>query len=438
MTDARVILWGRDIAAVSWIEDRGWAVFQYAPEFVQSGIHVSPIKMPLREGTYEFPELARETFKGLPGLLAESLPDKFGNALIDAWLASQGRVAEEFNPVERLCYLGNRGMGALEFKPAILGAPTSERTLDVAALVRLANEVLSQRSQLSGTLSGVDDTQSIQDILRVGTSAGGARAKAVLSWNEETGEFRSGQLDTDAGFTQWVMKFDGVAGNQDKELADPMGYGRIEYAYSLMAVAAGITMTRCRLHQENKRAHFMTQRFDRTPDGKKLHMQSLGSLMHYDFNRPDTYSYEQAIQACLLLTLPMEDRLQQFRRAVFNAVARNQDDHVKNIAFLMDRGGTWRLSPAFDVAYSYNPSGSWTGKHQMSINGKRDHFERADFLALAKVGDIKKRKALSIVEQTLQACGAWPIHAQAAGVPSDRIEQIYRTFRLTGELRGGR
>ena len=429
MTDARVILWGRDIAAVSWLEDRGIGVFQYAPEFLNSGIQVSPLTMPLREGTFEFPELSRETFKGLPGLLAESLPDKFGNALIDTWLARQGRTPESFNPVERLCYIGSRGMGALEFQPTVLGAPESERTIDLDALVRLANAVINERSSLSGTLSGEDDTQAIQDILRVGTSAGGARAKAILAWNEATGEFRSGQVPLLDGFTPWLVKFDGVAGNQDKELADPLGYGRIEFAYSQMAVAAGITMMPCRLHEENGRAHFMTRRFDRTPEGRKLHMQSLGSLMHYDFNQPAAYSYEQAIQACRRLDLPMADREQQFRRTVFNVLARNQDDHVKNIAFLMNRQGEWRLSPAYDITYAWNPGGDWTSRHQMSINGKRDDFDTDDLIALAAIAGIKKRKAVTIKQEIEDVLAQWPTFADNAGIAAELQVQIQQAFR---------
>ena len=429
MTDARVILWGRDIAAVSWLEDRGTGVFQYAPEFLNSGIQVSPFTMPLREGTFEFPELSPETFKGLPGLLAESLPDKFGNALIDTWLARQGRTPESFNPVERLCYIGTRGMGALEFQPTVLGAPESERTVDLEALVRLANAVINERSSLSGTLSGEDDTQAIQDILRVGTSAGGARAKAILAWNEATGEFRSGQVPLLDGFTSWLVKFDGVAGNKDKELADPLGYGRIEFAYSQMAVAAGITMMPCRLQEENGRAHFMTRRFDRTPEGRKLHMQSLGSLMHYDFNQSAAYSYEQAIQVCLRLDLPMADREQQYRRAVFNVLARNQDDHVKNIAFLMNRQGEWRLSPAYDITYAWNPSGDWTSRHQMSINGKRDGFDTDDLVALAGIAGIKKRKAVTIKQEVEAALIQWPTFADNAGIAPELQAQIQQAFR---------
>lgn len=429
MSDARIILWGRDIAAISWIQERGYAVFQYAPEFVGSGIEVAPIMMPVRDGTYQFPSLAKETFKGLPGLLADSLPDKFGNALIDAWLAREGRASQSFNPVERLCYIGKRGMGALEFKPTILGAPDSVRAVDIDALVRLANDVVQDRATLGGTLTGEDENLAIQDILRVGTSAGGARAKAVLSWNEATGEFRSGQLPGEQGFTQWLVKFDGVFGNKDKELADPQGYGLIEYAYYSMAIEAGLTMSRCRLHREQGRAHFMTQRFDRTADGKKLHMQSLGAMMHFDFNQPAAYSYEQALQACLLLGLPMQDREQLYRRAVFNVIARNQGDHVKNIAFLMDRSGIWRLAPAFDIAYAYNPGGTWTGVHQMSIDGKRDNFSKENLVALAAVGGLKKRKAIEIAQEVNQAVANWPQHAAAAGIDPQRSAAIARSFR---------
>ncbi|MGE0184130.1 MAG: type II toxin-antitoxin system HipA family toxin, partial [Parvularculaceae bacterium] len=295
MTDARVILWGREIGAVSWIADRDIGVFQYAPEFARSGIEVAPLMMPLREAPYEFPALPRDAFKGLPGLVADSLPDKFGNAVIDAWLAGQGRTPESFNPVERLCYIGARGMGALEFEPAILGSPTRSKKLEVAALVDLANRVLSDRHALAGNLEGSDDAKAIEDIIRVGTSAGGARAKAILAWNETTGEFRSGQIPADDGFTYWLMKFDGVAGNKDRELADPQGFGLIEYAYYLMAKDAGLNMMECRLHREGGRAHFMTKRFDRLDAGEKLHMQSLAAMMHFDFNQPDAYSCEQAL-----------------------------------------------------------------------------------------------------------------------------------------------
>lgn len=430
MTDARVLLWGRDIAAVTWLDDEEIGVFQYDPAFLKSNIQVSPLVMPLREEPYRFRELPRDTFKGLPGLLADSLPDKFGNALIDAWLAEQDRPSSSFNPVERLCYIGSRGMGALEFLPTIANAPDTNREIEVASLVRLANSILNRRADLAGTFSGDDDTKVIQDILRVGTSAGGARAKAILAWNEKTDEFRSGQLPAESGFTHWLMKFDGIHNNRDKELADPQGYGCIEYAYYLMAAEAGIEMNRCRLHHEGGRAHFMTKRFDRTDEGDKLHMQSLGAIMHFDFNQKGApYSYEQAILAMKQLRLPMEDMEQQVRRTYFNVIARNQDDHVKNIGFLMNRSGQWRLSPAFDVVYSYNPTGDWTSRHQMSINGKRDGFQTEDLIALAEMANIKKRRALSMIADVNAAIEQWLTFAQQAGVSRLSMKRIAKTFR---------
>jgi len=427
--NARVLLWGSDIGAVTWLEDRAVGVFQYTPEFADSGIEVAPLVMPLREAPYEFPALSNETFSGLPGMLADSLPDKFGNTLINAWLAGQGRTPASFTPVERLCYTGTRGIGALEFRPAIRGAPTAAREIEISALVDLANRVLDDRIAMEGKFIGANDKESIEDILRVGTSAGGARAKAVLAWNEATGEFRSGQAPADKGFTHWLIKFDGVSDNKDKELADPKGFGRIEYAYHLMAKEAGITMNDCRLHEEGGRAHFLTRRFDRLDDGNKLHMQSLGAMMHYDFNQAGANSYEQATQAIKRLGLPMEDVEQQFVRAAFNVIARNQDDHVKNIAFLMNRRGLWRLSPAFDVAYSYNPSGDWTARHQMSLNGKRGGFIRDDLLSFAKVGGIKKTRAGRMLDKIAAAVAKWSNFAAIGGVAEPDVQRIERTFR---------
>jgi serine/threonine-protein kinase HipA len=429
------MLWGREIGAVSWLADREIGVFQFAPEFVGSGIQVAPLMMPLREAPYEFPELPRATFKGLPGLLADSLPDRFGNALIDAWLASQGRTAESFNPVERLCYIGTRGMGALEFQPAILGTPTARKRIEIEALVRLANRVLDERVSLQGKFSASDDSEVIEDIIRVGTSAGGARAKAILAWNEATDEFRSGQVPAGSGFTHWLMKFDGVTGNRDREGADPLGFGLIEFAYYLMATAAGIVMTECRLHREGGRAHFMTRRFDRLEDGEKLHAQSLCALMHFDFNQPDAYSYEQALQTLRRLEAPMREVEQQFRRAVFNVIARNHDDHVKNIAYLMDKRGRWSLSPAFDVAYSYNPAGAWTSRHQMSVNGKRDGFALEDLVALAGAGGIKAARATAVVEEVDAAVGRWRSFAAEAGVPENTASRIANAHRRLASLR---
>ncbi|MBX2848052.1 MAG: type II toxin-antitoxin system HipA family toxin [Acidiferrobacterales bacterium] len=434
MTDANVMLWGRRIGAVSWVAERDVGVFQYAPDFVGSGIQVAPLTMPLRQQPYEFPALSRATFSGLPGLLADSLPDKFGNALIDAWLARAGRRPDSFNPVERLCYIGQRGMGALEFEPVVHQHLSNNEALDVAKLVALANSALNQREQLAGRLNGGDEQQNeqqqIEDIIRVGTSAGGARAKAILAWNQQTGEFRSGQLTQQSDFTNWLIKFDGVSGNRDKELADPQGYGQIEYAYCLMALAAGIEMSECRLHHEGGRAHFMTKRFDRTDTGQKLHMQSLGAMMHFDFNQAGAYSYEQALVVINKLGLGVQAREQQFKRAVFNVLARNQDDHVKNIAYLMDKAGQWRLAPAYDMVYSFNPSGAWTGQHQMSINGKRDGFVADDLLALASRGDIKPKRAKTLFVEVADAVADWPRFAEAAGVSESRTASIQSCYRV--------
>lgn len=430
MTNAWVLLWGSVIGAVSWDAERGLGVFQYDPDFAQSGIQVAPLTMPLREFAYEFPNLDRRTFWGLPGLLADSLPDKFGNAIIDAWLAAQGRALDSFNPVERLCYVGSRGMGALEFKPALLEPASSTKTVEVAKLVELSNRILDERAGLHGAFTGVDDQTAIQEILRVGTSAGGARAKAILAWNPLSGEFRSGQVDLPQGFEHWIIKFDGIHKNRDKEAADPIGYGKIEYAYSRMALTAGIEMSECRLFHEGGRSHFMTRRFDRTAEGGKIHMQSLCGLAHVDFNQPAIYSYEQTLQTMKRLHLPQHDLEQQVLRAMFNVVARNQDDHAKNIAFLMNRNGEWRLSPAYDVSYSYSPGGYWTSQHQMSLNGKRDHFTKEDLFLLAGLAGIKPRRAAEMLARVVEAVQTWPHEAETVGVPQRQIEKIRAVQRV--------
>lgn len=430
MTIARVVLWGRTIGAVSISDDSDVAAFQYDCEFARSGIEVAPLSLPLSDRVYQFPELPRNTFHGLPGLLADSLPDRFGNALINAWLATQGRTAESFNAVERLCYTGSRGMGALEFEPTLGPGAKPATTIEIDALVSLASAVLTQRDALQLNLDDGDQEKTLNDILRVGTSAGGARAKAVIAWNRATGEVRSGQITAGDGFEYWLLKFDGVAGNKDKELDDPTGYGAIEYAYHLMAKAAGITMAECRLLEENGRRHFMARRFDRLPGGGKLHMQSLGALAHFDYNQAGAYGYEQALRVIRQLHLPMADVEQQFRRMVFNIVARNQDDHVKNIAFLMDKRGRWSLSPAFDLTYSYNPSGVWTASHQMTLNGKRDGFTLDDFKHCANTAAMKRGRAERIVAEVTAAVARWPQFAAAAKVDARWREQIRAQLRL--------
>lgn len=430
-TLAEVRLWGRIIGAVSLEDGSPHAAFQYDPAFAGSGIEVSPLTMPLGPHIYRFPSLPLPTFHGLPGLLADSLPDRFGNALIDTWLATQGRRPESFNAVERLCYTGARGMGALEFAPVLGPRTRTAQKIEIDALVALASEVLGRRAGLQASFADADRKAALNDILRVGTSAGGARAKAIIAWNPHTEEVRSGQVPAGPDFGYWLLKFDGVTGNRDKELEDPKGYGVIEYAYSLMARAAGITMTECRLLEENGRRHFMTRRFDRLAGGEKLHMQSLCALAHYDFNQAGAYSYEQAFLAIRQLGLPIEATEEQFRRMAFNIVARNQDDHVKNIAFLMDKAGRWSLSPAFDVSYSYNPSGAWTDRHQMTLNGKRDGFTIADFQACAKTALMKRGRAETLLEEVTSAVARWPEFAAQAGVAPAWRDQIQQNLRLT-------
>jgi serine/threonine-protein kinase HipA len=429
LTVAETRLWGTSIGAVSWDNDRGIASFQYDPAFVPSGRQVAPLTMPLADDIYSFPTLARETFHGLPGLLADSLPDRFGNALIDSWLAAQGRAPSEFNPVERLCYVGERGMGALEFVPAT-GPDLRQSAVEVAALVELAGEILTSRGDLAGSFAAPQRQQALQSILRVGTSAGGARAKAIIAWNPATDEVRSGQVSAGDGYSYWLLKFDGVAGNRDRELDDPRGYGLIEYAYHLMARAAGITMAECRVLRESGRNHFMTRRFDRTEAGDKIHLLSLGGIAHFDFNHAGAHSYEQALGVIMRLELGKKAVEEQFRRMAFNVVARNQDDHVKNIAFLMDRSGRWSLAPAFDVTYSYNPGGRWTGAHQMSLNGKRDRFDAGDFITCARNASMKRGRAEAIVSQVLESVRRWPEFAGKAGVPGAVTDRIAAAHRL--------
>jgi serine/threonine-protein kinase HipA len=430
-TVAEVKLWGRTIGAVSLDEGGEVAAFEYDRDFAGSGIEIAPLAMPLSHRVYTFPELSRKAFRGLPGLLADSLPDRFGNALIDTWLATQGRTPDSFNAVERLCYIGKRGMGALEFEPA--SGPKARRAspIQIDKLVALASQILTQRNDLKVSFEAREKEQALTQILSIGTSAGGARAKAVIAWNPSTQEVRSGQIPAGEGFEYWILKFDGVSGNRDREIEDPKGFGAVEYAYYKMASDAGITMSDSRLLEENGRRHFMSHRFDRLENGRKLHVQSLGALAHFDFNMAGAYSYEQALFTIRQLGLPMGAIEQQFRRMVFNIVSRNQDDHVKNIAFLMDPSGSWSLSPAFDVTYSFNPSGKWTQSHQMTLNGKRDRFTMEDFNACARTASMKRGRAAAILGEVVETVSRWPEYADDAGVPPEWRGQIEETLRLT-------
>lgn len=423
------MLWGTHIGTVALADGERVARFEYTPEFLSSGIEVAPLNMPLAARVYMFPELAEQSFHGLPGLLADSLPDKFGNAVIDSWLVGQGRQPGTLNAVERLCYTGVRGMGALEFLPTVGPDAREVDAVQVEALTQLANRILEQREAVAMDA----DEGALRQILRVGTSAGGARAKAIVAWNESTGEIRSGQVNAGEGFGYWLLKFDGVASNADKEDVDDPQYTCIEYAYHLMARAAGITMSECRLYCEGGRRHFMTRRFDRElGTGEKLHMQTLGALAHFDFNVPGANSYEQAAGVLQRLGMGRGELEELFRRMVFNVVARNQDDHVKNISFLMDRQGVWSLAPAYDVTYAYNPGGLWTGSHQMTVNGKRDAIGRDDCLRCAEHMNLRAARAESIIEQIVTAVRSWADYAEAAGLREDTARRIARAHVLWG------
>lgn len=434
---ANVMIWGMPVGVVAWQGSAtgGHGTFQYHRSFLAKGLELSPIHMGIKDalagdGIFAFrkrpADPGLDTFKGLPGLLADCLPDKFGNAVIDAWLARQGRDSSSFNPVERLCYTGSRGMGALEFHPPLNSRTEETVPIEIAHLVELAHQITVKRGALDVSFSDDEkgNGEAMLEILRVGTSAGGARAKAVVAMNEE-GHIVSGQTNAPPGYEHWLLKFDGAG---DLELGKTQGYGRIEYAYHLMAKHCGVDMAKCRLLEEGGRAHFMTKRFDR-PAGQKLHMQSLCGLAHYDYNQPGAYGYEQAFAVMRKLRLSKQDASQQFRRMAFNVIARNQDDHTKNIAFLMDKNGKWKLSPAFDVMYSHDPHGKWTNNHQMTINGKRNDFSLQDF---DKVGQsINLTNYKEIIEEVVEGVRLWPEFAKEAGVSKERIARVEDSFRLS-------
>lgn len=424
---AEVILWGSRIGSVIRREGAPYAEFEYDPGFVGRGIEPSPIEMPAVSKVYKFPSLPEEAFHGLPGLLSDSVPDKFGNAVIDVWLKAQGRAPDSLSPIERLCYTGSRGMGALEYRPVLFSGEDPSEALHVDRLAQLADDVLRSRREARAEL--VPDVKRYAPILRVGSSAGGARAKALIGWNETTGEVRSGQIALPEDFGYWLIKFDGVTGNGDKEEYDQWGYGRVEYAYSLMAKAAGIDMTECRLWN---RRHFMTRRFDRLPGGRKLHMQTLGAMAHFDFNDPMRYSYEQAFRITRQVVGDMRAEAELFRRMVFHVFAWNCDDHVKNVSYLMDRDGVWTLAPAYDECYAYNPNGAWTSGHQMSINGKKTGIAIEDILCAGKVAGLSEKQCRIILSEVRDAVAEWKRFAEEAEVKDEFVAKINNV--LTGKI----
>lgn len=427
---AEVWLWDHRVGAVA-LDDRGVGVFEYDTAFLKRGLDIAPLMMPLEEARrghvlYSFPALNSETFKHLPGLLADTLPDKFGQAIVNTWLARQGRSSDDFSIIERLCYTGSRAMGALEFTPAVIQHLNQPVGVEISEMITLIQDVMNHRNALEVKFTNDQKgkQEALLDILRIGTSAGGARAKAVIAYNEKTGEVLSGQAEAPDGFEHWILKFDGVS---DIEFGRTSDFGRIEYAYYNMAIAAGINMAESRLLEENGRAHFMTRRFDRVM-GDKLHMQSLCAIQHYDFNMAGAYGYEQALMTMRKLKLSKKEQLQQYRRMVFNVIARNQDDHTKNIAFLMNQQGEWSLSPAYDMTHSYKPGEGWTQTHQMSINGKRDHFTKQDLNMVAETNDLKK--ADEVIQEVMTVVAKWPEFASEAGVSKSKIKAISKDHRL--------
>ncbi len=424
-----VSIWGKEVAAVVWDNEREYAVLEFFSEFENYNLDLAPQIMPLEdikrgERIFYFPVHRNKTFKGLPGLIADSLPDDYGNQIIDEWFASKGLNGLEFNPIDRLCYVGKRGMGALEYEPTHHDPLLNESSaIEISHLTALAKEVLGKREEFQvGLMKGED--KSLLDILKVGTSAGGAKPKAIIAINEDRSEIRSGQVKAPQGFTHWLLKFDGLEAG--KVTDNPLGIGRIEYAYYKMAIDCGIEMTECRLFEEGEHAHFMTKRFDRSDSGEKLHTQTLCAIAHFD--RDDRHSYEQAFQVMRRMNLPYPDMEQFYRRMVFNIIARNHDDHTKNHSFILKPNEEWRLAPAYDLCYSYSSTGRWTNQHQMSANNKRDGFTFTDLLSVGQNMGIKKTEL--ILAEITEIISNWNKYATDAGVNKLHKEQIAKNLRL--------
>jgi len=414
---AYVKLWGERVGAVAWDEQQQLASFEYDPKFLRSGLPISPIKMPLENRIFSFPELRDvATFKGLPGLLADVLPDRYGNDLINIWLAQNGRPEGSLNPVELLCFIGSRGMGALEFEPSTAPS-TKTHALDLSSLIETTKKLLSNKETFS---VHTDDQMRdvLLEVLKMGTSAGGARPKAIIAYNEKTGEIKSGQT-LSKGFEHWLLKFDGV---NDAQFGVSHGYGRVEMAYYKMATDAGIEMMESRLIEEEGRAHFMTKRFDRVGGNQKLHTQTLCAIAHYDFNQILSYSYEQLFQTMRQLRLSYAEAEQMFRRMVFNVLAKNCDDHTKNFAFLMHPEGKWTLSPAYDICFSYRPGSEWVSQHNLSINGRRGVITKEDLLAVAKQNSIKKPQ--QVIDEVSSSVNNWLQYAEEFKVDKKLAEAI--------------
>lgn len=418
---AEVYLWGTRIGIIHQEVTKPYASFEYDTDFLNSGIEVSPLRMPLAKNIYEFPALTGEPFYGMPGLVADSLPDKFGNAVIEQWLMSLGKSLSDFTAIDRLCYTGKRGMGALEYVPASTDIKDIDENINVQEMVKFASDVLADREEIS---LKAEDNLTYSQLVQVGSSAGGARAKAIIAWNEETNEVRSGQAQLGTGYDYWLMKFDNVTKNGDHGLEDKPEYTLIEYAYYLMAKKAGVTMNECRLYESAGGHHFMTKRFDRE-NGRKLHMQSLGALAHISYQEPGICGYELAAMYMKEVGISYKEIEQFYRRMVFNCLAVNQDDHVKNISFLMDRNGKWSLSPAYDITFSYNPANKWLRAHQMTVNGKTTGIELSDLLEAGSKMGIKERRCKDIIREVLTSVREFPVYAEQVGIKEKTCEYIH-------------
>ena len=434
MTTATVKLWGTTIGYVAMSSGERFARFEYDPEFEGFGIEPAPLMMPFQgRRIYQFPDLHPRSFHGMPGLIADSLPDKYGQRLINVWLAQTGRKPEDFNAVDRLCDTGKRGMGALEFEPSEGPDKSDDKLLAIEDLTALASMAFASKEALDTKFTEAEEQQiggkkALLDILRVGTSAGGARAKAVIAFNPETQQVRSGQLNLPSGFEHWLIKFDGVKFSGDWGVADPSGYGLLEYSYHLMAKDCGIDMMESRLLSENGRNHFMTRRFDRDADGGKKFVQTFAALTHYDYYESGYHSYEQLFMAMKRLDIPKRAFEEQFRRVVFNIVGCNQDDHVKNFAFMMDRRGNWDISPAYDLCHG--EGSEFTQNHQLSINGKTNDFTRQDLKHLARYAGLPQSKEKQIIQRTVEAFSQWKAVAVNLGIPVNLQQHVLRTLRL--------
>lgn len=412
-----VLAWGRTVGAVALDPASGFYVFEYTPEWRRSGIELAPTTMPVHTAAHVFPALPVETFYRLPALLADALPDAFGNALTTAYLVNEGVPAASITPLDRLAYLASRGTGALEFRPARGPRPQKSTAVELSELV------LAARAAVIGALDDEDGiTEAVKHLIAVGTSAGGARAKAVIAWNPDTNEVRSGQVAADPGFQQWLLKLDGVGDEIDADLGESADYGRIEFAYYRMATAAGIVMSDCRLLEEGGRSHFMTRRFDRSDDGSKIHMQTLCALGHLDFRLIGAHDYAQLFELVDQLDLGPDARAEVFRRMVFNVAAANCDDHTKNFSFLLPDGGTWQLSPAYDVTHAHSPGSKWTAQHLMSVNGHAVDIGAEDVAIVADRFEVPS--AGVILTAVLDAVDSWSEFADEAGVSAVAKDEV--------------